>query len=377
MSKETLEQLQAKHPDLNDTFLQLINLFENKFWHQFGEALLVLSYNESVRNSDEILLLFNSIVNNSSVNINPVILSRLAICACLRLNCLPEQLTFLQEAIDSLHDKQAIILLDLQKAYCNFEGGELGKAGEILKEEWTNIENLMDTEKFVFATYYRYTALFHLKQDHYAEFYHYSLQFLAYVDQENFSQKEREELCVTLGIAILISPKIFNFSELLELEVFSVLKEGENSWIYKLMETYNSGNVTQFAQDVQNFNTQITNIEVLNSNMKTLEEKIKIMAFTELIFSLQKDERVVSFQQISDRTTLSLDMIEFMVLRAMSLELLKGKIDQVEQKVSITFIQPRVLDKKRIGMMRNKFETWETSLTELLGVITEYQTSLN
>jgi hypothetical protein len=65
---------------------------------------------------------------------------------------------------------------------------------------------------------------------------------------------------VTLGIAILISPKIFNFSELLELEVFSVLKEGENSWIYKLMETYNSGNVTQFAQDVQNFNTQITNI---------------------------------------------------------------------------------------------------------------------
>jgi hypothetical protein len=42
----------------------------------------------------------------------------------------------------------------------------------------------MDTEKFVFATYYRYTALFHLKQDHYAEFYHYSLQFLAYVDQE-------------------------------------------------------------------------------------------------------------------------------------------------------------------------------------------------
>jgi hypothetical protein len=65
---------------------------------------------------------------------------------------------------------------------------------------------------------------------------------------------------VTLGIAILISPKIFNFSELLELEVFSVLKEGENSWIYKLMETYNSGNVTQFAQDVQNFNSQITTI---------------------------------------------------------------------------------------------------------------------
>lgn len=336
-----------------------------------------LSYNESVRNSDDIKLLFDSIVKNSSVNINPVILSRLAICASLRINTLEDQLEFLQQSIDALHDKQAIILLDLQKAYCNFEGGELGKAGEILKEQFRNIEKQLDTEKFVYATYYRYTALFHLKQSQYAEFYHYSLQFLAYVDQQNFSQSEREELCVNLGIAILISEKIFNFSELLELKVFSVLKEGPNSWIYKLMETYNSGNVTQFNQDMQNFNSHITKIEVLNSNRRTLEEKIKIMAFTELIFSLHKDERVVSFQQISDRTTLPLDMIEFMVLRAMSLELIKGQIDQVDQKVSITFIQPRVLDKQRIGMMRSKFETWQSSLTELLGVVTEYQTSLN
>lgn len=338
---------------------------------------MVLSYNESVRNSDEILLLFDSIVQNPSVNINPVILSRLAICASLRINTLQEQLEFLQKSIDSLHDKQAIILLDLQKAYCNFEGGELGKAGEILKEQWRNIEKLVDTEKFVYATYYRYTALFHLKQSEYALFYHYSLQFLAYVDRDNFSAKEREELCVNLGIAILVSEKIFNFSELLELEVFSVLKEGPNSWIYKLMETYNSGDVNQFNQDIQNFDNHITNIEVLNKNRKILEEKIKIMAFTELIFSLHKDERVVEFQQVSDRTTLPLDMIEFMVLRAMSLELIKGQIDQVGQKVSITFIQPRVLDKQRIGMMRSKFETWQTSLTGLLDVITEYQTSLN
>jgi hypothetical protein len=80
--------------------------------------------------------------------------------------------------------QKVIFLLVKPQAYCNFEVGELGKAGEILKEQWKNIENLMDTEKFVYATYYRYTALFHLKQDHYSEFYHYSLQFLSYVDQE-------------------------------------------------------------------------------------------------------------------------------------------------------------------------------------------------
>lgn len=61
----------------------------------------------------------------------------------------------------------------------------------------------------------------------------------------------------------------------------------------------------------------------------------------------------------------------------MSLELIKGQIDQVDQKVNVTFIQPRVLDKARIGTMRGKFGSWENGLKDLLGVITHFQESIN
>lgn len=45
-------------------------------------------------------------------------------------------------------------------------------------------------------------------------------------------------------------------------------------------------------------------------------------------------------------------------MKALSLNLAKGFIDEVEQKVSITWVQPRVLDKKQIGTMADRFENW-------------------
>ena len=36
-------------------------------------------------------------------------------------------------------------------------------------------------------------------------------------------------------------------------------------------------------------------------------------------------------------------------MRALSLDLLRGSIDQVEQKVHMTWVQPRVLDKQQVS----------------------------
>lgn len=45
-------------------------------------------------------------------------------------------------------------------------------------------------------------------------------------------------------------------------------------------------------------------------------------------------------------------------MRAMSLGLLKGSIDEVEQVVSISWVQPRVLDKDQIALMVKQLEGW-------------------
>ena len=54
-----------------------------------------------------------------------------------------------------------------------------------------------------------------------------------------------------MAIAILVSKKIYNYSELLEQDVLKSLKETEHAWLYEFLDTYNSGNVKKFEQDIK------------------------------------------------------------------------------------------------------------------------------
>ena len=45
-------------------------------------------------------------------------------------------------------------------------------------------------------------------------------------------------------------------------------------------------------------------------------------------------------------------------MRAMELDLIRGKIDGVGKKVKIDYIIPQVLDVERIKVMKNKVNIW-------------------
>ena len=64
--------------------------------------------------------------------------------------------------------------------------------------------------------------------------------------------------------------------------------------------------------------------------MTILNEKIKIMSLLELIFQLPKNDRQLTFQAIAKVSGLSVDKVELLVMKAMSLGLIKGSIDQVK-----------------------------------------------
>lgn len=94
-------------------------------------------------------------------------------------------------------------------------------------------------------------------------------------------------------------------------------------------------------------------------NKTILDEKIRIMAFLELVFNLPKNDRVIKFQTISQECALSVDKVEFMVMKAMALGLVKGSIDQLSEEVTINWVAPKVLENERISVMLKKFEEWD------------------
>ncbi len=50
--------------------------------------------------------------------------------------------------------------------------------------------------------------------------------------------------------------------------------------------------------------------------------------------------------------------IEHLVMKALSLKLVRGYIDEVDQTVTITWVQPRVLSLAQVGDMEQRMLQW-------------------
>ena len=84
-----------------------------------------------------------------------------------------------------------------------------------------------------------------------------------------------------------------------------------------------------------------------------------------MLFRCNKDERSLSFKQIAETTKVELDEVEYLVMKAMSLELVRGTIDQVEQMVHVDWILPRYLTLNHLQIMVGKLKDWETRLEDI------------
>jgi len=102
--------------------------------------------------------------------------------------------------------------------------------------------------------------------------------------------------------------------------------------------------------------------DILASNSKQLEQKIRLMAFLELAFNLPKNNRVITFQKLADTCGIPLGHVEFMIMKAMALNLVKGSIDQIRAELTVSWVAPKVLENERIGTMLSKFEEWDSGI---------------
>jgi hypothetical protein len=73
---------------------------------------------------------------------------------------------------------------------------------------------------------------------------------------------------------------------------------------------------------------------------------------------LPPERRKIPLATISARTKLDIDGTEFLLMRAMSLKLITGTIDEIESVVDIRHVQPRVLTPAEITGLKAHVESW-------------------
>lgn len=161
-----------------------------------------------------------------------------------------------------------------------------------------------------------------------------------------------------MSVASLIGEKMFNFAELIDKDFFKILKNSQYSWIYNLIITFDSAEVHPFLTMLNTYSDHIRNDKVLYNHVNFLQIKIRIAALLELVFKKNKNERVLTYAEINKNCECKDHEIEFLVIKALSLGLIKGYIDEVENKVVINWVQPKFLDKDKIAILYERLDQW-------------------
>lgn len=175
------------------------------------------------------------------------------------------------------------------------------------------------------------------------------------------SHSKRQELAYNLCIAALLGDKIYNLGELLNHPIMeSISSDPEYEWLSQFLNTLSNGDFEQFDKLSQE---RVPHVPVLSAHESFLRQKICLMTLVESVFV--KNIRTLTFQDIATATHLPKDNVEHLVMRSISLGLLKGSIDQINELVTVSWVQPRIINGDQINKMKQRLVEWNDEVSSL------------
>merc|ERR1711972_1268128 len=84
-----------------------------------------------------------------------------------------------------------------------------------------------------------------------------------------------------------------------------------------------------------------------------------------------KKQRRLTFDEIAQHCRVGPKEVEYLVMKTMCANLIRGKVDEVAQIVMVTWVKPRILDTIRINWMRQHMDDWSSQTGKLLTKLEE------
>ncbi|KAI2795156.1 putative 26S proteasome regulatory subunit rpn9 [Penicillium oxalicum] len=358
-----LAEQQAKGtPETQTYFLTFEDYWERKLWHQLTDSLV--EFFRMPESAPQRLAIFKAFVLSFADRINQLKFVSLGLMASTECSDNEERLAFLtalSNKVNKPESQDAYVYALADVASVKLRLPDLDGAQSDLATCQRVLDSFDSVETVVHASFYKVNAdYYHAKQE-FASFYKNALLYLACIDLKDLSETERASRAYNLSVAALASDSIYNFGELLLHPILDSLTETPHNWLRDLLFAFNRGDLT--AYDVLAGN--ISKNKLLESHRMFLYQKISLSALTEMVFRRPPHDRSLSFRDIAAETKVQPDEIEHLVMKALSLGLLKGSIDQVAQVAHIYWVQPKVLDMKQIEGMRNRLKDWDAGVNQL------------
>eukprot|EP00958_Prasinococcus_capsulatus_P022344 scaffold3142_cov416-Prasinococcus_capsulatus_cf.AAC.11 len=357
-----MNTLSNDHPAVAALCTQLADLYQRKLWHQITTKL------EEVVNSPEfqgelLIKLYQNFVEDFDLKLNKLKLVQFAVLVSRQYSDPAEAEKFLEKVVAKLAATKAVNVNEpilfgrMQIALLKLQTKDLDLCRDLVEAGAKELDGLLDVDPAVHAALYWVTCQLHKAKGEFAEFYRSALMYLSFISVEkDLDESSRLSLAVDLGLAALLGENVYGFGELLQHPIINVLEKGEQQygWLFHILVAFQKGDLAAYDELCVKFADQLNAQPALVANEAQLREKVTIMCLLDLIFCLPSGERNISLTTIAERTRLSTEEVEFLLMKTLCSGLIKGEIDQVAGTVTITWVQPRVLDLAQVQELNER-----------------------
>lgn len=370
---------ETESPELISAIYELEDFYERKLWHQLTLSLDDFYRLEQLKESK--VKIFNLFISKILPKLNPIkiidfLLESFKDKPQDTLDNLLKLKEFLTKELKAsnfsrndnieelIESDESLIYINLQISRYFLLLNDVKKAEEILEKLDSKFNNSDFENQFsskINAAYYLTNCQLHKINENYNLFYSNGLLYLSTLDSD-LSDEDKIKLCYDLCISALLGDKIYNFGELILHDILNIIKEGQYSWLYSMIVSLNAGNLKEFKESL---GEGLIRSPFLKKFENFLSQKIIIMSLLELISLKSTTSKLLTFSEISLFTGAPTEEVELLIIKCFSLKLIKGYINQIEQTLVVTWLQPRILNLNQVKTLYNHLISWNNQVDQL------------
>ncbi|KAH8858450.1 26S proteasome non-ATPase regulatory subunit 13 isoform 2 [Schistosoma japonicum] len=352
-----------------DDWTQVSDFHTKKLWHQLTLKLESLLKNPEFRSKTDLILLSNKFLGDFIYKINPLSLAELCVPISEQYVITdPRQgIKFLEEVRDEFtsKSKEAKILFNTTIGMIYLTAlNDLPSARQVIETTESQLDEIEGVTT-VHSRFYQLSSRYYQIMGQHTQFYQEALRFLGCVDLDDLSVEEQKSWAFSVGLAAVLGEGVYSFGELLTHDILKSLQGSPEAWLIDLLQAFNRGDLNQLDQLRSRWCVQA---DLVAAEPK-LRDKVTLLCLVEMIFRRPTNKRTLTFVEISSTTRVPIDQVEHFLMKALSLKLIKGRIDEVNQCVSLTWLQPRVLDKEQIGSMCTRLNEWSVAVEGMKNLV--------
>jgi 26S proteasome regulatory subunit N9 len=203
-------------------------------------------------------------------------------------------------------------------------------------------------------------ASFHLAQSHldkargdYDAFYEHAFLYLSTAEPHT-----DPALAYDLCVAAILAEDVCSFGELAAHPILDSLAGTDDAWLGDLIRLLDGGAPSSVGVFAERFVPLVEQSETFRAHLGTIARKVSLAVFGQLIFQRPFNSRVFSFEEIADACQIEIGKVEHLVLKALATDIIRGTIDEVEQRVTVTWSKPKVLGVDRLIHLKTEIDRW-------------------